>query len=128
MDALRLPLLVLRKAVGLAVRVLAVLVPLLLRLPWWLLAGGSVALRRARSLAGSPRRIVRASRDTLSCPRCGVEQPLLDRFRCPVCKAVETTHAWAPCACGTRHPAGYVRCATPGCGEAIRNPLLEGKP
>lgn len=69
--------------------------------------------------------LVKASRDTARCPRCGHHEPLLGTWRCPVCKAVQATHAWAACTiCSTAIPAGYISCSAPGCGEAIRNPKL----
>jgi len=72
-----------------------------------------------------PLKLHAASRDDVVCSRCGERQHLLGRFRCPVCKCIETTHAWARCGvCRTAVPAGYISCSTPGCGEAIRNPIL----
>lgn len=109
------------------VRLIVPIVLFLLRLPWILLGAAPGIVVRVRGFSLLPARLRAATADTAVCRRCGHETSLLSRYRCPVCKSIETTHAWAPCStCRTRHPAGYVACANPDCGEAIPNPLLGG--
>jgi hypothetical protein len=100
---------------------------LLWQLPWVCVVCVTALVSGGRRLLGFPGRLLGATRDTVTCQRCGCLQSLLGRWRCGVCRAVTTTHAWAPCpVCGTKAPAGYIACDTPGCGEAITNPRLRG--
>ena len=95
--------------------------------PWFVARSTLAIMRGAERVRGWPGRLRAASGDSIRCGRCGLEQPLLGRWRCPICKATETTHAFAACTiCGNSMPCGYVVCTTPGCGEAIRNPLIGG--
>ncbi len=99
----------------------------LLWAPWVLLYGARGGVRLAAGLVRAPRRLLAAAKDEVVCRRCRRRQSLLQRWRCPVCKAVESTHAWAPCTtCVSEVPAGYVACEDPECGEAIQNPKLRG--
>ncbi len=106
-------------------RLVGIVVVALFRLPWHLLRAGPNLLRALHAPWGGARALLAASSDTVRCSRCGREQSLLGRWRCPVCKGVETTHAWAPCGiCGAAYPAGFVACDDESCGEAIVNPRL----
>jgi hypothetical protein len=116
-----------RRVVPLCWRVLVVGLLLLWYAPWFVLAAVRGAFRFVRAIPWRWRSFVAASRDTVRCSRCGREQSLLRRWRCPICKATESTYAWAPCSiCGARYPAGYILCEDPLCAEAIPNPLLRG--
>lgn len=71
----------------------------------------------------------KVSVDAVRCLRCGRMNSLLRRWRCPCCKAIETTHAWARCSfCGTTHVCGYIYCENPRCRESIPNPHIAGWP
>src|SRR5690242_6476163 len=114
---------ILRILARFAFRAALVMLQLALLLPWGILVGAGALLRGARRALRLPGQILRASRDRVRCSRCRNEVSLLGRWRCPACKAIATTHAWAPCrVCGTDVPAGYIACPTPGCGETIANP------
>lgn len=93
--------------------------------PWWAFLAGLSLVRASLAVLRFIRVLVETSRDIAPCPRCGHGEALLGTWRCPVCKAVQATHAWSGCTiCGTAIPAGYIACGASNCGEAIRNPKL----
>lgn len=97
------------------------------RAPWVLVCALDRVLSIAVNFWTLPARVRLAVSDTAVCPRCGRRQSLLGRWRCPICKAGETTSAWASCGiCGAKYPAGHISCEAPDCGEAIPNPNLGG--
>jgi hypothetical protein len=116
---------VMRRLARLVAKLMVVVLVVLLRAPWLLVRAAVTGAQVFVSATRLPGAIVAASRDVAHCRRCGHAQQLLGSWRCPVCKGVETTHAWARCSvCGTDVPAGFVGCDV--CGEAIVNPRLRG--
>ena len=104
-----------------------ILSALLLAAPWFVIRTTRFGVAAVQSFAGAPLRLLAATKDEVTCRRCCRRQSLLGRWRCPICKAIESTHAWAPCmTCRTEIPAGYVACEDPNCGEAIQNPKFGG--
>ncbi len=121
------PFALLRTIARLLFRIVPPLVVVLLLLPVRVVVSLIGIVRSTHRLLGAPRRLLEASVDTVICTRCSLHQSLLGRWRCPCCRAYQTTHAWAPCGvCGVEVPAGYIRCEDPTCGEAIVHPRLRG--
>lgn len=121
------PFVLMRTIASLLRRFVPPLIVSVVRLPVLLISALAAAVGTLRRLSASPGRLIAASADSVRCRRCGLHQSLLGRWRCPCCRAFETTHAWAPCRiCGVEVPAGYIRCEGADCGEAIVHPRLQG--